>query len=282
MTDILVQPDLIISGRARRDRDEVLILLALLTLADAYEAEAYWGRTAPTAFKGLLTGRGWAYNPPQMQWAAAQAVPSAKIKAAIIATVTRAETTAESLAGQLTAGELQLADWQTQMQGLIKSIQVAVAGVARGGIPRLDTKELGLSADAMILKPEDVKTTGDVVLYQFKRLALFALQIESRSPGVDTIKQIADRAKLYVRQAITFYEQARNREAKAVGVTEEMNMLGEAEHCFSPKGDPTPDCPSQTAYGWAPIGTLTPVGLRKCRMNCLCTMHYRRGAEELK
>lgn len=281
MTETLIAGDWNVKGRSQRNDEATLIALALIAVSDLYEAEQLWQQNAPAPYKQLLSGGGFQYNPAAMAWSAKGSVasgiivPWTTIKAATIATIANVEKKVRGLSDSMVAGDVELADWQHQVAAYSKSAEIAAAAVARGGIDRLSADELATSSEKIPSVPADVATTGDQVLYQYKRLQLFAGQIEQRHPLADSTLKIENRAVLYPRQAVTFAEQVRNREAKLVKMIEEMNVLGAGEHCFSKAGEAIPDCPSQSNYGWAPIGTLTPIGLRLCAMNCKCHMRYR-------
>jgi hypothetical protein len=77
------------------------------------------------------------------------------------------------------------------------------------------------------------------------------------------------RAQMYGRAAHSTFEAARSRDAEASGVEqEERNITG--------SGDPCTECPSLSARGWVPLGSLPPVGSRACLANCRCRIERRR------
>jgi hypothetical protein len=291
MSELVTQPDLIIKGRARRDDDAELLLLLLLLMGDVVEATALWARLAPAGYRSMLRGGspggapggsagGWAYTSDAMQWSRqVQPVDPVAVKGAIIAFVLAAEDQARSTTALLTSGRLDLSEWQGQMVDLVKRVQVGVAAVARGGTARLPASELATTSTNIPPDPTAVSSTGDLVLYQADRLQRFAQQIEMRHPSADTAEKIENRAALYPRTAVTQYEHVRQREAIAVGITEELNVLGVAEHCYSTQDELVLGCKNCTDAGWQPVGTLPMPGLRKCRVNCRCSMLYRRDGE---
>lgn len=273
-----VTQDMAIRGKARRDDDNAILLLSLLSLADVREADLWWRRQAPRAYRPMLSGA-IDYNPEEMLW---RGFTQEQVKAAVVSATNKAQKDINELTLLMIAGSMSLFDWQTNLAGIVKRQQIAVAGIARGGSNRMPFNELTRTAETVFDDAAGAKTTGDMVTYQLGRLERFARQIEEGHESLRTERQITERAELYARSSIPSYEQARGREALVVGFTEEFNELADSEHCFSPKDDPTPDCPSQTAAGWVRIGTLTPPGLRKCRMKCLCSVRYRRNVSVIR
>ncbi len=81
-------------------------------------------------------------------------------------------------------------------------------------------------------------------------------------------EQIRARVGMYVNSAREGYERAHERNAKALGMTEEKWELGEAEHCD--------DCVAYAAQGWQPIGTFPNPGdgSTQCLTNCKCHVIY--------
>ncbi len=278
MPETAIQPDLTIKGKApERKDDDWLLLLAILTFADVTEGQDWWAQIAPTRYRTMLTGQGWTYNPSLMQWTRGSApLPSATVKNAVIVAATEAENEAAGLARLLTTGALNLRAWFDQMLAMVKRTQVAVAAVARGGVDQLPASELARTVERIPASPAQVQSTGDMVVYQVDRLQRFAEQIEKGIEGADTAEKIENRAKLYVRQAIAGYEEARRRTGAAIGVKDAINVLDSAaEHCLPSKTDPLPDCPSIRKAGWMPLEAMPPIGLRRCRMNCRCQLAFR-------
>lgn len=67
----------------------------------------------------------------------------------------------------------------------------------------------------------------------------------------------------------TYIKAVRQREIKA-GMTEERNILGDANHCT---GDNS--CIKQSQRGWVAIGSLVAVGERTCLSRCRCWLDFR-------
>lgn len=283
MPDTITQPQTLqITGQAKRKpaerkREEWLLLLSLLLLSDVDDSTAWWSQIAPPKYTGMLTGTGWTYNPGLMQWTrASNPLPSPVVKQAVVLAVTEAEATVGTLTKLMTTGGMKLDQWQDQMLSLVKRTQIAVSAVARGGIDSLPAGELGRTAENIPGDPGEVASTGDMVAYQTDRLQRFAEQIERGQDGADTADKIESRSKLYVRQAIAGYEEARRRTGAAIGVAEAINVLDSAaEHCLPSKVDPLPDCPSISRAGWMALEAMPPIGLRRCRMNCRCSLAFR-------
>lgn len=277
MPDTLTQPVLTIRGEAEDRDDDWLLLASLLLIRDVEEARRWWATIAPPAYRTMLTGKEWTYNPDLMQWSRGKrSLTSEAIKLAVLLAVAEAHVSVNRITRQMVSGRMLLQDWQGQMLQIVKRTQVAVAAVACGGVDQLPAVELGRSSERLPADPAEVKTTGDMVAYQADRLQRFAEQIEAGHEKADTADKIERRALLYVDQAIAGYEEARRRTAAAIGVTEAINVLdAEAEHCRPDKRDPLPDCPSISRAGWMALEAMPPIGLRRCRMKCRCQLRFR-------
>jgi hypothetical protein len=113
----------------------------------------------------------------------------------------------------------------------------------------------------------DYGKLGATLRFQYRKLREFAEQIKA---GLLTDKEILARAALYANSARTSYYDGLDRAKQAAGYTEEMRVLGLAEHCD--------DCPPLAGF-WAPIGSLPRIGATQCITNCKCTKVYRRPGE---
>lgn len=113
--------------------------------------------------------------------------------------------------------------------------------------------------------PRDWGSVGGMLKEQYKHLDGFIAEIKD---GNLTEEQIRARVGMYVNSAREGYERAHERNAKALGMTEEKWELGEAEHCD--------DCVAYAAQGWQPIGTFPNPGdgSTQCLTNCKCHVIY--------
>ena len=75
------------------------------------------------------------------------------------------------------------------------------------------------------------------------------------------------RIAMYARAAWSALVEFSRHLARLRGFTEELNVLGVAEHCQG--------CIDEAARGWVPIGTLVPIGQRQCLSNCACRYIFR-------
>lgn len=125
--------------------------------------------------------------------------------------------------------------------------------LGRGGLGRME------DSDYATLKKE--------LRYQGKMWRVFAVDIKK---GGMTRAQMQMRLAMYGEASKVAYFDGQAAAAKAAGMTEERNVLGDAEHC--------PSCLAFTAQGWKPFGTFPkPTKQRQCRIYCYCTMEYRKG-----
>jgi hypothetical protein len=158
---------------------------------------------------------------------------------------------ARQLAQNLRDGKLSLVEWQIGMASQLKALHVAMGLSANGGLQNTSAASLGYIASLM-------KT-------QYQYLRMFVQEVKSgKQPLNGTLVQ---RAALYTQAARTTYEQVVQRAARNGGSTEELSVLGLADHCR--------ECVQEAAKKWSPIGSLIPIGQRLCKANCHCRKEYR-------
>jgi hypothetical protein len=76
---------------------------------------------------------------------------------------------------------------------------------------------------------------------------------------------------LYRESGYAALERFERREKINDGYTEEIRILGAADHCRS--------CLEYAGMGWQPIGTLPEIGDSECNMNCKCEFEYRKAGD---
>jgi hypothetical protein len=173
------------------------------------------------------------------------------VRAAVDSIIDKEAVKVRTLSSQLVAGQINLAEWQIQMAANLKSLHVAMALAANGGIKNSSPGDLGY--------------IGGLVKEQYKFLRDFAKQIKTGEQKLDGT--LAARAELYVQAARGTHEKVKDRAAKIGGAMEERSILGLADHCQ--------DCLGEAAKDWSPIGSLIPVGERICKARCHCRMEQR-------
>ncbi len=178
-------------------------------------------------------------------------VPQANVKRAVERQVQQGRNNMRRLSEQLQAGEIDLREWRTGMLREIKTVHVASTVAARGGWAQME--------------PADWGRAGRSIREQYDYLNRFASEVQYGKQKLDG--RFLQRADLYGKAGRASYEKERQAQRKEQGMTEERNRLHPADHC---KG-----CLAETAQGWVPIGTLTPIGERDCLGNCQCSMQYR-------
>lgn len=152
---------------------------------------------------------------------------------------------------ELQAGRITVAAWHAEMRDAIKSTHIMSGALAKGGWGQLDPQAYG--------------RIGAAVRRQYDYLNGFANEIALGQQLLNG--RFLTRVKLYAQAARLLYEQIREAEMIAAGMTEERNVLGFADHCG--------DCVDMSALGWVLIGTLIPIGMRQCGPNCRCRKAYR-------
>lgn len=161
-----------------------------------------------------------------------------------------------ALTERLVAGNVRLADWQRQMMTEVKLVNLANVMAARGGRDRMAKADFGYS--------------GRVIRTQYDYLKAWAQSIQDGAAPLD--RRTVARARLYGQHGRVAFEQMKAREDRRVGLDQERNRLGSAEHCT--------ECPALSARGWVPAGTLPPIGQRACRANDRCSIERRKKTAE--
>lgn len=158
---------------------------------------------------------------------------------------------------QLMSGQLNIADWQIAMMEQIKIEHTAAAAAANGGWAQMSQSDWG--------------AVGRMIRDQYEYLNRFAEQLASGEQALNGVVPV--RADMYADAArATFEEMRRRYERLYNGATEEIRVLGEADHCNG--------CLEQAGMGWQPVGTLMPIGSQECITRCHCRYKYRRmGAD---
>lgn len=176
----------------------------------------------------------------------------ADLKRIVLFFVSRYRGEFESLAKRLWLGEITIGEWQREFASRIRTLHIAMAAVAFGGIDNLDEKtQAWLSS---------------LLRFQYERLERFARQIEMRHWLAVTQDRIAIRSAAYALSANQTFEESRRLSHRVWQFALERNVLGPAEHC--------PECLALTARGWVQIGELKPPGTRLCKFNCKCRLEF--------
>lgn len=155
------------------------------------------------------------------------------------------------LARQLNAGRISLDEFQRRVATLIEAAHWA-AGFAMFG-------------PALWLYPAVVVMLREMVERQLMWLRRLVMDIRLGRQRLDG--SLVRRIALYAGSSWSALVEFNRYIARRFGYTEEMNVLGVAEHCQG--------CLDETAKGWVPIGTLVPIGSRTCLSNCRCRYEFR-------
>lgn len=178
-----------------------------------------------------------------------------KLKHLLLLFLALLEDELQEITDQMTAGEMDLGEWQRRATELVKSGLVAASMLGRGG--------------AGLLQGPSRRLAESDIRFSLTRLARFARLIEERTmPRARDPLAIRNRIALYAKAGAAAFEQASRFAHQSAGFKFEKNVLGAAEHCGQ--------CLEETAKGLVRIGTLRPVGSRTCRMNCRCRIVYSR------
>lgn len=167
----------------------------------------------------------------------------------------------DKMSKDLVAGDISLADWQTQMAGEIKTLHLAAAAAARGGWAQMSQADFGYA--------------GALIKKQYRFLQNFANEVASGKQKLNLA--LVRRARMYAQAGRGTNEQMRTRIMETSGFTEEQRVLGVADHCHGNSSG----CIEQAAIGWLPIGQHRPIGDSICLSACHCHKEYRNALGEV-
>lgn len=173
---------------------------------------------------------------------------------AAVETVDSAQKAARAVAERLVAGDINLAEFQIQMRGLIRAQHTLAAGLALGGKRQLSPAALG--------------RIGAQTREQYKYLRRFALDIQNGSQPLDG--RLVARAGMYASVSYSTFAEAERRQKRDAGYTEERNVTHALESC--------PECKAESDKGWVAAGEISKVGSRQCLVNCRCVIQSRKAA----
>jgi hypothetical protein len=140
---------------------------------------------------------------------------------------------------------------------IIKSSHVAAGVVAAGGRAQMTPSAYGF--------------LGSEIRAQYGYLAQFAARIDAGAIPLDG--RLIARAGMYGQHARVTYEAVRRRDQRERGYRFEKNMLHARESCTQ--------CVGLSRLGWVEIGSLPPIGARRCLARCRCTISYRKAPVEV-
>lgn len=162
--------------------------------------------------------------------------------------------TMASLAQRVSAGELTIGQWETQMRAAVKASNVTAFSYGRGG-------RQAVTAD-------DRTVLGQLIDKQNAYLSGFVRDLVA---GEMSAAQIEARATLYASAAV--HANAAGEDAAWVGSDyQELNVRGGSRF-------PCDECPALSAQGWVDGGILPRPGTRSCAANCRCSLARRLKAQ---
>lgn len=161
-----------------------------------------------------------------------------------------------ALSLSLQQGNISLAEWQSGMMENIKIAHVASTASANGGWAQMSQSDWGF--------------TGSLIKPQYQYLQNFVEQIADGSQALDG--RLLVRTDMYGDAARGSFEEMRRRYEKlSNGMEEGRRVLGESDHCE--------DCLDYASEGWMPIDDVPAIGDSVCKVNCHCTIEYRRSGD---
>jgi len=162
----------------------------------------------------------------------------------------------KQLAEDYVEGAASFEEWAVGMREAVKSVHSAMSQFAYGGKAQMGVAERG--------------RLGATIRDQYKYLSQFALEVEAGR--VEVGDALIARSEMYGKAGWATYQDQVGHREKHAGMDEERSFLEpDADHCQ--------DCFDEASIGWAPIGSLVPIGSRQCVARCQCSMEYRHSSE---
>lgn len=163
-----------------------------------------------------------------------------------------------NLTERMVAGEVEVGEWQIQMEALIKRGHVAATMIAKGGKDQIGAREWG--------------KTGAILRQEYGYLARFARQLEDGRPvNGGTVA----RAKMYAIAPTATYENIMRDDDIAEGFDIERRHRHSNNSCDN--------CVEYESMGWQSAGVLPGIGKRcKCLKRCQCTFERMRSEASKK
>ena len=145
--------------------------------------------------------------------------------------------------------------WEDEIAAIILLLLLGAYGLGKGGQEQISASDLDYL---------QVRLRNQLTFLRGFAEAILAGQL--------TPNQIRARAVYYSSDSRLGYDQGLRVGYQLAGWNWERNILAIAEHC--------PGCLEETAKGWQPIGTLSPLGSRECRFNELCHWEFSSSIEQ--
>ena len=153
------------------------------------------------------------------------------------------------------AGNIDGATLQREGMLLIKQAHLTGGALEKGGWFQMTQSDFG--------------RVGQVVRGEYEFFRNMLKDIES---GKQKLNGSLDaRMALYGQMGRSTFHGFETETMIELGKVGESNILSGRDHC---KDDIREGCPTQTAKGIVPIGTLVPIGRRTCLSNCRCRKQY--------
>lgn len=181
---------------------------------------------------------------------AGRAVQLRQTRAALDTALSQSNARVRSLCEDYRRGRISIVDWELGMRREVKVTHLYSMALGAGGWPNVNQAHYD--------------RVGPAIRDQYKYLSRFAGQLRRRERGTDG--RFFSRAADYVQAGRGTYHKLERYTQRQAGNNEEQSVLGAADHCSS--------CVNEAARGWVSIGTLIPVGSRRCLSRCHCHIEY--------
>lgn len=180
-----------------------------------------------------------------------QFVSDAAVRSTVNAIADGAADRMASAAERMLAGEISLAEWQSDLMRTVKLSHLATATIANGGQARMGFPEYGRA--------------GAAIKAQYQYARSFAQAVADGTQPLNGT--LVSRARQYGHAARSHYEQERFRLMQARPVLCR-NQINSGESCQG--------CRAESAKGWVPAAEMVPIGQRSpCQSRCRCSIRYR-------
>ena len=195
-----------------------------------------------------------------------RAVSELRQKGATEAIVSQSNAQIRVIADRLQRGEIDVSEFYAAMQRETKTLQMASAALARGGVENM--------------RPADWNRVENVIAEQwsggekFAGLRAFAEDIARGRYGQNSGElsdAVLSRAGLYAQAGRATYENERVELARESGNTLARRVLGASDNCD--------DCVAWASDEWRPIEEVEPIASSVCGARCHCVIVTRAGDE---
>ena len=194
------------------------------------------------------------YDIKAKQFAGERKIARREVRAEIDKLLTRVEAEAASIGKRFSAGDTTLAEFETEMAGLLRSAHIIAASVGRGGRELMTLSDWG--------------RVGAKIAWQNRYLEKFARQIDR---GILSETSIANRARSYSSAIFVSFSDTYQK-AQTEFVEDGKNPI--LARLVTNSQESCAECASDEDEGWMPVDDMKEIGDRICGDFCKCLIEF--------